>query len=106
MDVLEKIEFLRKQKGWILNKLAYESTLTPSTLANMFYRNTQPTIKTLSLICDAFNISLAEFFADDVVNKDNLEKEELWKHYNKLNAKQIEECFKLGIFTAIIAEPP
>ena len=40
MEVLEKIEMLRKEKGWSINYLAMESGLTQSTLNNLYSRKT------------------------------------------------------------------
>ena len=65
MNVLEKIKKLQKERGWTTYKLAYESCLTQSTLSNMFARGTCPTVDTLEKICDAFGITLSEFFEND-----------------------------------------
>lgn len=65
MEVLEKIEMLRKEKGWSINYLAMESGLTQSTLNNLYTRKTEPKISTLRAICGAFGITLAEFFKEE-----------------------------------------
>ena len=36
MEVLEKIEKLRKERGWSINNLAMEALLTQSTLNNLY----------------------------------------------------------------------
>ena len=61
MEVLEKIETLRKEKGWSINYLAMESGLTQSTLNNLYSRNTEPKISTLRAICGDFGITLSDF---------------------------------------------
>ena len=71
MKVLEKIETLRKEKGWSINYLAMESGLTQSTLNNLYSRNTEPKISTLRAICDAFGITLSDFFKKEE-NEDEL----------------------------------
>ena len=71
MEVLEKIEKLRKEKGWSINYLAMESGLTQSTLNNLYSRNTEPKISTLRAICGAFGISLSDFFKE-AENEDEL----------------------------------
>lgn len=71
MKVLEKIETLRKEKGWSINYLAMESGLTQSTLNNLYSRNTEPKISTLRAICDAFGITLSDFFKEEE-NEDEL----------------------------------
>lgn len=65
MDVLKKIDTLRKEKGWSINYLAMESGLTQSTLNNLYSRNTEPKISTLRAICGAFGITLSEFFKEE-----------------------------------------
>lgn len=69
MEVLEKIEKLRKERGWSINNLAMEALLTQSTLNNLYARKAEPKLSTLRAICNAFGISLAEFFADDAEKK-------------------------------------
>ena len=71
MEVLERIEELRKEKGWSINYLAMESGLTQSTLNNLYSRNTEPKISTLRAICGAFGITLSEFFKEEE-NEDEL----------------------------------
>ena len=71
MEVLEKIEKLRKEKGWSVNFLALESGLTQSTLNNLYSRNTEPKISTLRAICNAFGITLSDFFKEED-NEDEL----------------------------------
>ena len=71
MEILEKIELLRKEKGWSINYLAMESGLTQSTLNNLYSRKTEPKISTLRAICGAFGLTLSEFFREDD-NEDEL----------------------------------
>ncbi len=89
MNVLEKIKKLQEERGWSTYKLAYESGLTQSTLSNMFARGTCPTVDTLEKICEAFGISLSEFFDINEkkihVSKDELE---LLNRYRVLNDKE------------------
>ena len=76
MNVLEKVKKLQEERGWSTYKLAYEAGLTQSTLSNMFARGTCPTVDTLEKICEAFGITLAEFFESDE-KKAHVSKEEL-----------------------------
>ena len=65
MDVLEKIDRLRLERGWSVNNLAMEAMLTQSTLNNLYSRHAEPKLSTLRAICGAFGITLAEFFAEE-----------------------------------------
>ena len=62
MDVIKRIEDLMKERNWTDYKLSKKSGLSSSTIANMRRRNTIPSIPTLETICEAFGISLAQFF--------------------------------------------
>ncbi len=65
MDVNNKIRVLMDNKGWTEYKLAKESGLSQSTIANLFKRNTIPSISTLETICNSFGITLAQFFSEN-----------------------------------------
>ena len=49
MDVLQRIRELMEERGWSSYRLAVASGLSQSTIANMFRRNTVPSIPTLEL---------------------------------------------------------
>lgn len=95
MNILEKIDKLRAERGWSINNLAMEAMLTQSTLNNLYARNAEPKISTLRAICGAFNISLSEFFSDDVEETNEDFKSELAERYSKLTETQKEAIIKL-----------
>lgn len=72
MDVIEKIDRLRKERGWSVNYLAMEAMLTQSTLSNLYVRHTEPKLSTLRAICGAFGITLSEFFREEDEEEDEL----------------------------------
>lgn len=92
MDILKKIDNLRKERGWSINYLAMEAMLTQSTLNNLYTRNTEPKISTLRAICDAFGITLSEFFNED----DPLENEK------KIDEQLAKKNLQIIIFTKTI----
>lgn len=63
MDVIKRINALMEERGWSEYRLSQESGLSTSTIANMHRRNTVPSITTLESICNAFGITLAQFFS-------------------------------------------
>lgn len=71
MDILEKIKDLTADRGWTIYKLSEASGISQSTLSNMFTRKTLPSIATLSQLCEAFNITLSEFFKEDNNNSED-----------------------------------
>ena len=89
MSVLEKIKKLQNERGWSTYKLAYEAGLTQSTLSNMFARGTCPTVDTLERICEAFGITLSEFFNEnDKVIHVSTDELELLSAYRSLTEKE------------------
>ena len=65
MDIIGKIEKLKRERGWTDYELAQQALITQSTLASMKARNAPPKIETLQCVCNAFGITLAQFFLED-----------------------------------------
>ena len=59
-----KLRQLTDERGWTEYRLAKECGLSESTIANIFRRNTTPSVSTLEAICKAFGITLSQFFAE------------------------------------------
>jgi len=64
MDTNERLRRLLNERGWTEYRLAKNSGLSESTIANIFSRNTVPSISTLESICKGFGITLSQFFSD------------------------------------------
>lgn len=94
MDVLEKIDMLRKEKGWSINYLAMESGLTQSTLNNLYSRKTEPKISTLRAICGAFGITLSDFFKEEENEDELIRRVKLLSKENKYALLQIIKNLK------------
>lgn len=65
MHIQERIKQLMDEKAWSDYKLAKEANLPQSTISHLFKRNNAPTFPTIDAICQAFGITLAQFFADE-----------------------------------------
>ena len=65
MNILEKITTLREDRHWTEYQLAEKSGLTQSTISSWYRKNMLPTIPSLEKICDAFGITLAQFFSNN-----------------------------------------
>lgn len=65
MNVQERLLELMAQRGWSAYKLAKQAELSETTISNLFKRNQAPTLYTLERICDAFGITLSQFFSED-----------------------------------------
>lgn len=97
MTTLEKIEKLRTERGWSKNYMAMEAMLTQSTVNNLYVRNAEPKISTLQSLCNAFGITLAEFFSEenDQTNIKLKRDEELEKRISKLSDSQKDALLAL-----------
>ena len=65
MDIIKKLKNMMEERAWSEYRLAKEASLPQSTIANIFHRNTLPSIPTLKIICDAFGITLSQFFVEE-----------------------------------------
>lgn len=63
MDVIGRISELMKKQGLSRYQLAKMAGLSQSTIANMYQRNTIPSVATIETLCEVFDISLPQFFA-------------------------------------------
>ena len=86
MDAKARIRELMAERKWSEYRLAIASGLSQSTVANIFNRNTTPSIATLESICAGFGITLAQFFAEgDMVELTEEQKEMIvaWRSLSK-----------------------
>lgn len=95
MDTNLRLEKLLNEKGWTKYKLAKESGLSESTIINMFARNTVPSIASLEAICNAFKITMSQFFADDEMIELSPELKELFQQWSYLSDEQKEAVMKI-----------
>lgn len=73
-NVGKRIKELRTLKGFSQEQLALLSDITPTYLGLIERNLKNPTIKVIEQICDSLNISLVDFFSDQVFeNEKNLD---------------------------------
>ena len=65
INVLDRITYYRQQNGWTVYQLAEQSGLTQSTISSWYLKNMLPNIASLEKICNAFDITLSQFFLTD-----------------------------------------
>lgn len=88
MNVTEHIELLMQERGWTVYRLGKETGLSQSTLAHVFRRDSTPTIATLEVICNAFGISLGQFFSEGVPTDLTEEQAKLLSTWSTLTKEQ------------------
>ena len=88
VDILERLLRLLKERNWTEYRLAKESGLSGSTIANIYRRNAVPSIPTLEVVCKGFGITLSQFFADDEMVELTPELKELFDNWLTLTGEQ------------------
>lgn len=95
MDAKQRIRDLMNERGWSEYRLAIASGLSQSTVANIFNRNTTPSVSTLESICSGFDISLSQFFAESNMVELSEEQKEMFAAWASLTAPQKEALRQL-----------
>lgn len=92
MDVLARIIELRDARGWSEYQLAERSGMAQSTISSWYRKRMLPTIPSLEKICDAFDITLSQFFLDntDEAVMLNEKQKELLQSCVKLSPEQFD----------------
>jgi transcriptional regulator with XRE-family HTH domain len=88
MDTNERIRQLMNERGWTEYRLAKEAGLSQSTIANLFRRNTIPSVVTLEAICSAMGITLAQFFSEGRMVELTGEQKDLFDRWVSLTKEQ------------------
>ena len=88
MDVLKKLQSLLDARGWTMYRLAKESGLSEKTIANIYRRNTLPSLPTLEAICGAFGITMAQFFTETESVELNPELKLVFEYWVTLTPEQ------------------
>lgn len=98
MDINKKIENMRFQRGWSMYELAQEAGITQSTLTSMIKRGNPPKIDTLECICEAFGITLAQFFMEDelleFLSKNEKELVSLFRNMSEVKQQALIDLLK------------
>ena len=95
MDVLERLRQILDERGWTEYRLAKISGLSESTIANIFKRNTIPSLPTLEAICNGLGITLSQFFADGDMVELTPELKDLFESWVNLTPEQKDAAAKL-----------
>ncbi len=88
MDTNQRLRQLLDARGWTEYRLSKQCGLSESTIANIFSRNTVPTIATLEQICKGFGITLAQFFCDGEMVELTPELDEVFSCWLTLSPEQ------------------
>lgn len=98
MDTQQRLRQLLDERGWTEYRLSKKCGLSESTLANIFRRNTTPSIATLEAICKGFDITMSQFFAEGNLVELTPEQKELFEKWVTLTPEQ-----KTAVYSMISA---
>ena len=91
MDTHEWLRQLLDERGWTEYRLAKNCGLSESMIANIYRRNTVPSITTLETICKGFGITLSQFFAEGEMVELTPELKELFDNWVNLTPEQMQK---------------
>lgn len=95
MDIHNRLKTLLKERGWTEYRLSKKCGLSESTLANIFKRNTVPSLSTLEAICSGFGITLAQFFAEGDMVELSPELKEIFDNWVNLTVVQKQAVLQM-----------
>jgi len=67
VNVTKRIDELRTERGWSIYRLSNETGITQQAIHAWYNEGKKavPSISTLEIVCSAFGITLANFFAEE-----------------------------------------
>lgn len=95
-DILSVIFAHRRDRGWTEYQLADHAGLPQSTISSWYRKKTVPTLPSLEKVCEAFDITLSQLFAeghDPVALTDSQKK--LLERWSRLDPEQQAVVFAL-----------
>ena len=95
MDTKSRIKELMDERRWTIYELSKRSGLAQTTISNMWKRNTEPTIPSLRQLCDAFGITLSQFFAEGDMVELTPEQKVFFMRWAALSAEQKDMLMNL-----------
>ena len=83
-----KIDKLRNDRGWSVYRLAQESDIPEQSINKWLYQGAMITLPLLEKICDAFGITVAEFFTEGKMVELTPDRQSLFDTWISLNKEQ------------------
>lgn len=86
--ILSQIDYYLKKNGWSKYELMNQTSLSSGIIYEWYNGDTFPTLKNIISVCDAFGISLSEFFATTKEEQIGAYEDELFKLCAAMNDNQ------------------
>ena len=94
-NILNKLDKLRKEKGFSIFKLTELAGLSENTIYNWYNKGSKPTIEALKAVCDVLNVSLSYFFSETINESISAQEDELLTLFRALTPAQKELYIQL-----------
>lgn len=88
VDIVKKIDKMRVERGWSIYRLSQEADISQQTFHTWLDSDTMPSINALYNICEAFNITIADLFADFPFVELTPELQNLYKSWTILTKEE------------------
>ena len=96
MRILEKITELRNIRNWTEYRLSEAADIPQSTISSWYKKDMLPSITSLEKICNAFGITLSQFFMEEGSPVELTKKQqELLDKWTLLNRRQQDAVINL-----------
>ena len=96
MNVIKRITELKERRGWSDYAMAEKSGLSTATISAWYNKGYEPSVHSLELVCEAFGITLSQFFMEEgeaiLLNQ---EEKNLLEHWNALGKEQKRSLLEL-----------
>lgn len=96
MDIASRITSLRTKKGYSVNKLSNLAGLSQGFVRQIELNEKKPTVESLSLLCDALGISLAEFFTEETPEDQSILLNKLNNLTSSLDNSQLKTLIEVA----------
>ena len=96
MQILERIMELRNERNWTEYRLSEAADIPQSTISSWYKKDMLPSITSLEKICDAFGVTLSQFFMKDGSPVELTERQlEMLNKWTLLNRQQQDAVINL-----------
>ena len=97
MNTAKRIEELRKERGWTIYRLSIETGLAQQSIRGWLDPNkrSSPTVATIEILCDAFGITLVDFFTEETTSEIPPEIAKLYYNWSTLSIDEQQQLGKL-----------
>ena len=95
MDIPKRIKDLRELKELSIYDMTVRTGLSHSCILKIEKGQRQPNLNTLTKLCEAMDVTLGEFFADESSDTLNDNERSVIKAMRKLNKRQVEAVVRL-----------